>query len=151
MDKGIRVNLNAKFVELNVLRVRGELSNKEFRRDVMLHGINEFNCTVASAATHYNHAFKAQKLADPKSVEGLGRAEDKKGGRKAKPKVVAETAAVVKTEGEETFAYTTVEPALFAVKKKKDGSVVAEGLTLLAAQALCEAAKAAKKATLIWE
>lgn len=149
MDKGIRVNVNAKFVELNVLRAKGELSNKAFRRDVMMWAINEFELTVASAATHYNHAFKLVQTSNPASVEGLGRAEDKKGGRKAKS--VTATAVAVNGEVEEEFVHTTVPPATFVVKKKKDGSVIAEGLTLDAAKELCAKAATAKKAALIWE
>ena len=149
MDKGIRINVNAKFVELLVVRNAqpkdSKTRNKEFRRDVMTWAMEEFNITIASAATHYNHALKLAQASNPASVEGLGRPEDKKGGRK--PKIVAEKAAAVN----EDFAYSTVEPATFVVKKKKDNTVVAEGLSLTAAQELCAAAKLAKKATLIWE
>jgi hypothetical protein len=55
MDKGIRVNVTAKFNELNTERLQGTLSNKAFRRDVMAYAIAEFDITVASAATHYNY------------------------------------------------------------------------------------------------
>jgi hypothetical protein len=141
MDKGIRLNVNAKFTELLAERnaSKDKDRNKKFRRDVMAWAMQEFDITVASAATHYNHALKLAQAANPASVEGLGRPEDKKGGRKRK--VAAEA-------GHE---YTTVEPATFVVKKKKDNTVVAEGLTLAQAQELCAAAKLAKKATLIWE
>jgi hypothetical protein len=42
------------------------------------------------------------------------------------------------------------EQLLFTVKKKGDGSVVAEGLTLEDARELCNKAKIAKKAALYW-
>jgi hypothetical protein len=51
-----------------------------FRKTVMDTLQAEFNCSVAAAATHYNHA----KLAHP--VEGLGRAPVAKGVRKASNK-----------------------------------------------------------------
>ncbi len=163
MDKGIRINVNAKFKELLVERnaqpADSKTRNKEFRRDVMTWAISEFDISIASAATHYNHALKLAQKEIPAQVEGLGRPEDKKGGRKKK--IVAETTAAVNGEGEspdkkegeaeEAHTFTTVEPATFVVKKKKDNTVVAEGLTLAQAQELCGAAKAAKKATLIWE
>lgn len=147
MDKGIRVNVNNKFAEL--LKERNASTdparNKRFRRDVMQYAIDEFDCTVASAATHYNHALKLWQKQFPEQVEGLGRPEDKKGGRKKK--VVAETgAAVNENDAGETGEAQTV----FTVKKKKDDSVVAEGLSLEDARALCVKAAAAKKAALYW-
>jgi hypothetical protein len=51
-----------------------------FRKTVMDTLQAEFGCTVAAAATHYNHA----KLAHP--IEGLGRAAVPKGVRKASNK-----------------------------------------------------------------
>jgi hypothetical protein len=79
MTKGIREYVNARFVKL--LPKLAELGNAGFRRKVMEDTVAKFEISVASAATHYNHAFKVTKLADPASVEGLGRADDKKGGR----------------------------------------------------------------------
>ena len=146
MDKGIRVNVNAKFVELNVERCASTANtrNKQFRKDVMLWAMEEFEITLASAATHYNHALKLAQVQTPALVADLGRAEDKKGGRK--PKSVAE----VTTEVNDFVDAEFVAPETFAVKKKKDGTVVAEGLTLDDAKALCYKATQAKKAALYW-
>lgn len=90
MDKGIRPAARNKFVELNELRRRGEgdytgpKANTIFRKHVMCYLMDEFGITLASAATHYNEAFKLVKEATPELVSGLGRPEDKKGGRKPK-------------------------------------------------------------------
>jgi hypothetical protein len=164
MDKGIRPACNAKFAEL--LPTRAEVGNTAFRKNVMFYVMEEFGITLASAATHYNHAFQAVKAANPELVAGLGRADDKKGGRKPKATVVAEAVAVLLgtpegaapeaatllSEGvkENTSTLTvTVNPAAtFTVRKKSDGTVVAEGLSQEAADTLVAKAKAAKKAAL---
>jgi hypothetical protein len=86
MDKGIRPYCNNKFVELNERRRRGELSNTQFRKNVIADVMEQFGITLASAATHYNHAFKNLKELNAELVSGLGRPEDKKGGRKPKAK-----------------------------------------------------------------
>jgi len=78
MTKGIREYTNAKYLPKFTA---GELDGKAFRAKVMDGTVAKFGISVASAATHYNHALKVQRLADEKSVEGLGRPEDKKGGR----------------------------------------------------------------------
>lgn len=119
MTKGIRAFVNDKFVA--TLPRLTELGNIAFRREVMNAAIMEFGISVASAATHYNHAFKTAKELTPAAVAGLGRAEDKKGGRK---------------------------PTLFTVIKVKDNSVVAEGLTKADAEAMIAKAASAKKAKL---
>ena len=135
-DKGIRVNVNHKFVEL--LSQRAALGNKRFRAEVIGYAMEEFGITLASAATHYNHAFKTVRAATPELVADLGRAEDKKGGRKPKAKavLVEDVAEVQQTE--------------FTVKRKSDGAVIAEALSFEDATALVAKAKAAKKATLYW-
>jgi hypothetical protein len=89
MDRGIRPYVNAKFVEL--LPQRTTVGNTVFRKTVIAETMEAFDCSLASAATHYNHAFKLVKASNPELVVGLGRPEDKKGGRKKK--VVAEVAA----------------------------------------------------------
>lgn len=101
MDKGIRAYARTHFVEQNALRVAGThytgpKGNTEFRKAVMCKLMEEFGCSLASAATHYNEALKAAREANPQSVEGLGRPEDKKGGRKpkAKPEVEQESTLV---------------------------------------------------------
>ena len=136
-DKGIRVNVNHKFVEL--LPQRAELGNTRFRAEVIAYAMTEFDITLASAATHYNHAkIEAAKVPElAAQMEGLGRAEDKKGGRKPKATTVeAVVAEVQQTE--------------FTVCKKSDGTVVAEKLSFEDATALVAKAAAAKKAKLYW-
>lgn len=104
MDKGIRPECNRKFMELLPTREKSRIGNTAFRKTVMAHVMTEFGITLASAATHYNHSFiDAKKLAETDAVllanlEGLGRPEDKKGGRKPKAKPEAATPAA--TEGD---------------------------------------------------
>ncbi len=115
MTKGIREFTNARFTKL--LPQLAELGNTAFRARVMEGVVKKFEISVASAATHYNHALKMQRVADPKSVESLGRPEDKKGGR-----AVTNPVTVVKV---------------------KSGEVVMEGISKGAAELLI--AKAAAK------
>jgi hypothetical protein len=79
MTQGIRAYTNARFTKY--LPQLAELTNAGFRKKVMDGVIAKFDISVASAATHYNHALKMARIESPASVEGLGRAEDKKGGR----------------------------------------------------------------------
>ena len=162
MDKGIRPAVNRKFAEL--LTTRAAVGNTAFRKNVMFYAMEEFGITLASAATHYNHAFQECKKVTPELVEGLGRADDKKGGRKPKV-VVAEAVAVLLSEGvkENTSTLTvTVNPAaddsndagetapeqtVFTVKKKSDDTVVGT-FSFEDATALVAKAAAAKKAKL---
>lgn len=140
-DKGIRVNVNHKFVEL--MPQRAELGNTRFRAEVIGYAMTEFGISLASAATHYNHAFKEAKNVPEllAQLEGLGRADDKKGGRKPK------AAAVAAVDGEVTVPEQTV----FTVCKKADGAVIAENMSFEDATALVAKAKAAKKAALYWK
>lgn len=189
MDKGIRPYCNAKFVELLNNRNRGELTNTQFRKNVMADVMDQFGITLASAATHYNHAFKTVKELNSELVSGLGRPEDKKGGRKPKAKLVAEAVKAIlgdvapvefidqqyaecvaaaagaigpvdpltqvdqvpngwdKIEGGEE---TTPEVKTYTVTRAKDGAVVATGLQLTDAEALCAKALSAKKAKLVY-
>ena len=155
-DKGIRPECNRKFAEL--LPTRAEVGNTAFRKNVMFYIMEEFGITLASAATHYNHSFQTVKLANPELVEGLGRADDKKGGRKAKVKVEAapelvgppapllllgHTPAVDDNDAGETAPEQTV----FTVKKKSDDTVIGT-FSFENATALIAKAKAAKKAAL---
>lgn len=80
MTKGIREHVNEKFASL--LPQRAEIGNTAFRKAVMQDAMTVFGISLASAATHYNHTLKTVREADPTLVEGLGRPEDKKGGRK---------------------------------------------------------------------
>ena len=159
MDKGIRLAARNKFVEQNELRRRGEgeytgpKANTIFRKKVMCFLMEEFGITLASAATHYNEAFKLVKEATPELVSGLGRPEDKKAGRKPKATPVetpATTVAVVEGTVEDPNLTPDLgeQQTVFKVCKKSDGTVVAEGLSFEAAKALVEKAVAAKKAKL---
>lgn len=103
MTKGIRDFAAAAFIESLPSFQSGELTGTQFRRKVMDQMVAQFQCSVASASTHYNFCLKAQRLNDPESVKDLGREEGKKGGRKA-----IHTVTVVKV---------------------KDGSVVASGIS----------------------
>ena len=91
MTKGIRAFTNATFVA--TLPQLNELGPVAFRRTVMEASITNFGISIASAATHYNHALKLAKEATPTAVAGLGRPDDKKGGRKKKTAVVIVDAA----------------------------------------------------------
>lgn len=111
MDKGIRPACNAKFLELLPARENTKAGNTLFRKTVIAYVMEEFGATLASAATHYNHAFiNARELAKTNEVlaqqlVGLGRPEDKKGGRKPKvvqtPVAAAVEAVAGATQGEE--------------------------------------------------
>jgi len=81
MTQGIRNFVNQTFNEQ--LPNLAELGNVGFRAEVMNQAILAFGISVGSAATHYNHSLKAAREANPAAVAGLGRPEDKKGGRKA--------------------------------------------------------------------
>jgi hypothetical protein len=81
MTQGIRDYANARFAKFLPQFRAGELTGTEFRKKVITGTETKFGISLASAATHYNHALKMTRLADPKAVEGLGRPEDKKGGR----------------------------------------------------------------------
>jgi len=122
MTKGIREYTNARFAAALPKLISGELTGTAFRKKVMDQTIKMHGISVASAATHYNHALKEQRIADPKSVEGLGRPEDKKGGRPA--------------------------VHLVNVVKARSGAVVAEGVSRGAAATLIAKAEAAGKTKL---
>jgi hypothetical protein len=89
MDKGIRAFARTYFAAQNALRVAGEVysgpkANTAFRKAVMVELMTQFGVTLASAATHYNEALISMRKATPEAVQGLGRPDDKKGGRKKK-------------------------------------------------------------------
>jgi hypothetical protein len=156
-------------------RVNDRAGNTAFRKGIIAQCMEDFGITLASAATHYNHAFiNAKELGKTDAalaglLEGLGRPEDKKGGRK--PKVKAEVAADdmtvadvlgsnllnngdEMTGAEEPAAapaadVAPAEPVVkYSVRKASDGTVVCEDLTLEEANALIEKAAKAKKAKL---
>jgi len=112
MTKGIRAYTNAKFVKL--LPQLAELGNAGFRAKVMQAVVKKFEISVASAATHYNHALKTVRAESPELVAGLGRPEDKKGGRPV------------------IHAVTVVNP--------RSGKVVAEGISKAKAKEVIVAA-----------
>lgn len=99
-NQGIRAFARETFVNQNELRRRGEAftgpkGNTEFRKHVMAAIMTAHGVTLASAATHYNDAFKFIKEQNAELVSGLGRPEDKKGGRKKK-EVAAPTEVVTR-------------------------------------------------------
>lgn len=127
MSKGIRQAVNAKFMELAAKRIAGEFGdistplstgNTEFRRAVMQYAQDKFQISIPSAATAYNHARIKCSESNPELVAGLGRPEDKKGGRK-KGVPATEHAAE---------AAVNVE-VLYNVFKVKNNEIVKEGLT----------------------
>ena len=81
MTQGIRAYTNARFNKYLIGFIAGEFTGAEFRTKVMDGTVSKFGINVAAAATHYNHALKLARLSAPESIEGLGRSEDKKGGR----------------------------------------------------------------------
>jgi hypothetical protein len=80
MTKGIRDYAVQRFEKH--LGSRKKVGDTEFRRNVMNDIIKQFDVSIGSAATAYNFALQQAKLRNDKRVEGLGRDEDKKGGRK---------------------------------------------------------------------
>jgi hypothetical protein len=81
MTQSIRDFTNTRFAKFLPKFTAGEMDGKAFRGKVITDVVAKFEISSASAATHYNHALKMQRLADPESVATLGRPEGKKGGR----------------------------------------------------------------------
>ena len=107
----------------NHLASRAEVGNTAFRKAVIGEIMQKFNCTLSSASTYYNTAFKQAKMATPSLVEGLGRpAEKNNGGRKAK--------------------------ILVNVVEKDTGKVVAQGISRNAAAEMIAFAAAQQKPAL---
>lgn len=123
MTKGIRSYVIATFTAGLPALNNKEVNATKFRRDVMAQAVAAFEISVASAATHYNHALKLAKAATPELVAGLGRAEDKKGGRKPVHVVT--------------------------VIKAKSGEIVAENISKAKAELLITRAAEQKKPKLI--
>jgi hypothetical protein len=121
MSKGIRPFVNASFAKHLVNLA--ELGNTGFRRAVMQETMQEFNISALTAATHYNFSLKQQRANNPASVIGVGRPENKKGGRKVIHGVT--------------------------VVKAKTGEVVAEGVSSATAQTMIATAVSKKKAKLM--
>jgi hypothetical protein len=122
MAQGIRDFCNQEFAAQLPRLQAGEVNGTEFRATVMQAVVQKFSISVAAAATHYNHSLKMQRIVDPNSIKGLGRPEDKKGGRKP--------------------------VHLVDVIKVKDGTVVAQAVSKGAAELMITKAATAKKAKL---
>lgn len=138
MSKGIRNYTNALFAKNNELRLNGEFDNKTFRKGILVAVATEFGIKETAAASHYNFSFKQMKAENPELVEGLGRPENKKGGRKRKEVKLAEVILAGDTQTE------------FEVRRKKDNVVVANGLSFEDARATVARAAKQKKAKLYW-
>lgn len=125
MDKGIRQESNRKFAEM--LPLRAELGNTGFRKSVIMHLVEQFGISIASAATHYNHSFQQAKINMPEQVEGLGRPPEKNnGGRKKKVVVQAPVDAEFMMQ------------ASYEVRRKDDDSVIATELNFEHARNMVE-------------
>jgi len=134
MSKGIRQAALATFIELAPQRVNGSLGSIEhtvspgnvaFRKMVCNKIEAQFNTSHKSACSAYNWAKVECTKLHPELVVSLGRAEDKKGGRKPKAKAdpVTENAApVVEAPAVEVQAAPVVAakaPAKSKAKAKK--------------------------------
>lgn len=174
MDKGIRPAAIVKFVAALATRVNTREGNTMFRKGIIAALEEEYGCTHAAGATHYNHAFiKAKEKAETDAdlavlLVGLGRADDKKGGRKPRAVAAAAVTPVPANALLENFRAAgvpglvapavpvtpvdtaPVEPVvqLFDVFKSTAGTLVAAGVTREAADQLVARAAAAKKAKL---
>lgn len=146
-DKGIRQFARRRFLELLPTRVNDRNGNIKFRATVNSELMENFGITLASAATHYNDAFKfakaeaATKLAAgddtlTKLLEGLGRPPEKNNGGRKKKVVETQAAEVATVEPQEPQEPTATK---FKVLKNKDQSLVAEFDTKEEAEAYIEA------------
>ena len=173
MEKGIRPFVCARFLELLPTRAGStdRKVNTQFRKTLTSEVMEKFGTTLASAATHYNHAFiEARKLAAQQGQEtlaaqlvGLGRPEDKKGGRKKKAQGPVEEAAAPQAAVTPAIELSDEQKAeaaadaeqhaalLYSVFRKKDDALVAKDLTREQADALLDKARVAKKAALYLE
>jgi hypothetical protein len=138
MTKGIREYSNARFAHYLPSFQAGELTAAAFRKSVREDVVAQFACTGNAASTHYNHSLKVQRAADPKSVEGIGRPDDKKGGRP-----VLHPVTVVKAKSGEVV--------IEGISRAKAGEMVAKaaakkGVAKLAIKEDLEAAAAKAKA-----
>ena len=83
MAKGIRDYTAQRFEEL--LPELEEMGPTGFRRQVMEDVMEEFDISVASAATAYNYVLKMMREKDPDAVSGLGRNPDDSRGKVLRP------------------------------------------------------------------
>ena len=108
----VRQAVKAQFITLAAARLAGEFGeingkticagNKAFRKTITAYAEAEFGVSHASACTAYNFALQYCKTNHPELVVGLGRADDKKGGRPKK--VVAVVEATEPTAGGEVVS-----------------------------------------------
>lgn len=143
MSKGIRPAVNAKFMELSPKRLAGEFGpidtplaagNTKFRRTIMDYAMEQFSITNAAAATAYNTARIKCAETNPELVVGLGRPEDKKGGRKKKLPGVEKAAEVIQQR--------------FTVRRVRDKEVVGVFYSIQDAEARVAKNVTAKKVKL---
>jgi hypothetical protein len=116
-NANVRQAVKAQFLQLAQARLNGELGevngkticagNKLFRKLVTAYAEENFGVTHASACTAYNYALQYCKTNHPELVVGLGRADDKKGGRKAK--VIEATITDAANDVAETVSTEAVE------------------------------------------
>lgn len=172
-NKGIRPFANAMFIATAMVRepTDNRKANAAFRANINCAIMEQFGATLAAAATAYNNAFiNARALVAAgneelgKRLVGLGRAEDKKGGRKSNAEkavlakgghnevpgleaLLAELDAIVIPE---LLDPMPTAQTMFRVLRKKDGSEVAAELDWDAAQAMIATAAKKKQAKLYW-
>jgi hypothetical protein len=171
MDKSIRSYAKTRFLELTPERAGSadRKVNLTWRKKLLVELMEKFTCTIAAASTHYNEAFKAAKALSLQpgqetlaaQLVGLGRPEDKKGGRKKKVQGPAAeqtdtpvAPAIEQTEEQKAaLAADAAQQAvmLYSVFRKKDDELIASGLTRDQADALIDKARVAKKAALYLE
>ncbi len=122
-----------------------EVGGTPFRKGLIAWAMDNYGCTLASAASTYaevKNKFETEHPELKEMLDGLGRAPEKNnGGRKKKVATVVVGAA-------DEAGETATEQTLFNVKRKSDGVVVAENVSLEAAQELIAKNKSAKKAAL---
>jgi hypothetical protein len=142
MTKGIREFTNARFAKFLPQFQAGELTGAAFRAKVMEGASKKFEISVASAATHYNHALKMTRLENPAAVEGLGRPDDKKGGRPVLNPVTVVNArsGKVVVEGVSRGAATMVITKAGVLKNGENRLAIKEDVEAAAAKAAAEAA-----------
>lgn len=164
-DKGIRPYACRMFLELSALRCQGHYGaidrplaqgNRGFRRAVLDTIKEAFGLTELQAATHYNHAFKTVRVTNPELTLGLGRPDDKKGGRRRRAEEPSHEAEDISPAP--VLLLPAPAPVLLlaapvvqtvSVVKASTGQVVATGLTQFDAEAMIDRAARQKKARLI--
>ena len=142
MTQGIRSYANAKFAEMLPKFQTKEMTATQFRAAVMEATIQQFSISINAAATHYNHSLKTTRNTDPASVNGLGRSEDKKGGRK-----VTHPVNVIRvSDGSVVASSISRNKANEMVKAATDGELKIQEVTQ-AAETLPPEAQAAPEST----